>query len=129
MKEIQEILKKNDFDEEQVRKAYELSGHKSMIDIISMIKNAENKDNPLLTVEERVNRAIESLTSQYDFTPEQLKWLGYIREHLLVNLAIEKENFDLIPVFERHGGLAKARKIFGDRLDEIIEEINCKLAA
>lgn len=129
LKEIRQILKKNSFDEEQVRKAYELSGHKSMADIISMLKNADDKTNPLLTAEERVNRAIESLTKGHTFTTEQLEWLNYIREHLVINLAIEKDNFDVVPVLERHGGLAKARKIFGDKLDEIIEEINYNLAA
>jgi len=129
LKEIRQILKKNSFDEEQVRKAHEQSGHKSMADIISMLKNADNETNPLLTAEERVNRAIESLTKGHTFTPEQLQWLDYIREHLVINLAIEKDNFDLVPVLERHGGLTKARKIFGNELDSIIEEINYRLAA
>lgn len=129
LKEIRQILKQNSFDEDQLRKAHELSGHKSMADIISMLKNADNETNPLLTAEERVNRAIESLTKGHTFTPEQLEWLGYIRKHLVINLAIEKENFDMVPVLERHGGLAKARKIFGDKLDKIIEEINYNLAA
>jgi len=129
LKEIREILKKNSFDEEQLRKAYELSSHKSMVDIISMIKNADNWANPLLTAEERVNRAIDALTKEHTFTSEQLEWLNYIRQHLVVNLAIEKDNFDMVPVLERHGGLAKARKIFGNELDKIIEEINYRLAA
>ncbi len=129
LKEIRQILKKNSFDEEQVRKAHEFSGHKSMADIISMLKNADNETNPLLTAEERVNRAIESLTNGHTFTSEQLQWLDYIREHLVINLAIEKDNFDLVPVLERHGGLTKARKIFGNELDSIIEEINYRLAA
>jgi len=129
LKKIREILKKNSFDEEQLRKAYELSSHKSMIDIISMIKNADNKINPLLTAEERVNRAIESLTKKHSFTAEQLQWLAYIKEHLVVNLAIEEKNFDLVPVLERHGGRSKARKIFGKELDSIIEEINYNLVA
>lgn len=129
LKEIRQILKKNSFDEEQVRKAHELSGHKSMADIISMLKNADDETNLLLTAEERVNRAIESLTKGHSFTSEQLQWFDYIREHLVINLAIEKDNFDLVPVLERHGGLAKARKIFGNELDSIIEEINYRLAA
>lgn len=100
-----------------------------MVDIISMIKNADDRTNPLLTAEERVDRAIEALKREHTFTAEQLEWLNYIRQHLVVNLAIEKDNFDLVPVLERHGGLAKARKIFGNDLDQIIEEINYKLVA
>ena len=85
--------------------------------------------NPLLTAEERVNHALEHILSRHTFTAEQKEWLAYIREHLIVNLAIEKENFDIMPVLERHGGLAKARRIFGDKLDGLIEEINFNIAA
>lgn len=129
LKEIREIMKKNSFEEEKVRKAHALSGHKSMADIISMLKNADNEMNPLLTAEERVDKAIATLSQNHSFTAEQQEWLQYIREHLIVNLAIEKDNFDIVPVLERHGGLAKVRRIFGPELDSIIEEINYSLAA
>jgi len=100
-----------------------------MADIISMVKNADGAQHPLLTAEERVNKAISEILSTHSFNDEQKAWLGYIREHLVINLAIEKNVFDLVPVLERRGGLAKARKIFGPELDSIIEEINYKLAA
>lgn len=129
LKEIRQELKKNAFEEDKVRKAHELSGHKALADIISMVKNADNDRNPLLSAEERVNKAISDIIGSHTFNDEQKAWLEYIREHLVINLAIEKENFDLVPVLERHGGLAKAKKIFGPELDSIIEEINYKLAA
>lgn len=129
IEEIRQAMKQNSFDEKQVQKAHELSGHKSMADIISIIKNAENESNQLLTAEERVNQVIESLIRGHTFNPEQLQWLGYIKEHLIINLAIEKDNFDLVPILENHGGLSKVRKIFGNELEKIIEEINFKLAA
>jgi type I restriction enzyme R subunit len=129
LKEIRQVLKKNSFDEEKVRSAHAISGHKAMADIISMVKNADSTQNPLLTAEERVNKAISEILSTHSFNDEQKAWLGYIREHLIINLAIEKENFDVMPILERHGGLVKARMIFGAELDSIIEEINYKLAA
>lgn len=129
LKEIRNELKRNAFDEDRVRKAHELSGHKAMADIISMIKNADSEKTPLMTAEERVNQAIRAITKSHKFNDEQTTWLEYIREHLIINLAIEKENFDLVPVLERNGGLAKAKKIFGKDFDKMIEEINYKLAA
>jgi type I restriction enzyme R subunit len=129
LKEIRQALKKNSFDEEKVRHAHKLSGHKAMADVISLVKNADSEKNPLLTAEERVDKTISDILAKHEFNDEQKKWLGYIREHLIINLAIEKNVFDLVPVLEMHGGLAKARKIFGDELDTIIEEINYKLAA
>lgn len=129
LREIRQELKQHSFDEEKVRKAHELSGHKALADIISMVKNADNIKNPLFTAKERVNKAIADILATHTFNEEQKAWLEYIREHLVINLAIEMENFDLVPVLERHGGLARAKKIFGAQLDIIIEEINYKLAA
>jgi type I restriction enzyme R subunit len=129
LKEIRQELKKNDFDEGKVRRAHELSGHKALADIISLIKNADSEQNPLLTAEERVTRVIEAILKKHKFTNEQKEWLGYIKEHLIVNLAIEKENFDFVPVLERHGGLTKVQKLFSENLNQIIDEINYKLAA
>ncbi|GAK59892.1 type I site-specific deoxyribonuclease [Candidatus Vecturithrix granuli] len=129
LKEIRQILKKNAFEEERVRKAYMLSGQQALADIISMIKHADNAGCPLLTAEERVNRAISNILAKQAFTAEQRKWLEYIRQHLIVNLAIEPETFDLMPVFERHGGLSKARKVFGTELELMLAEINYELVA
>jgi type I restriction enzyme R subunit len=129
LKDIRQALKISFFDEEKIRDAHKLSGHKAMADIISMVKNADSAQNPLLTAEERVDKAISEIFSTLSLNDEQKTWLGYIREHLVINLAIEKEVFDLVPVLERRGGLAKAQKIFGPVLDSIIDEINYKLAA
>ncbi len=129
LKEIRQELKKNAFEEEKVRRAHELSGHKALADIISLIKNADSEHNPLLTAEERVNRVLADIMAKHTFNKEQKQWLEYIKEHLIINLAIEKDNFDIVPVLERHGGLARAKKIFGPELDKILEEINYKLAA
>jgi len=129
LKEIRQELKKNAFDEEKIRKAHQLTGHKALADIISLIKTADSDQNPLLTAEERVNRTLADIMAKHTFNEEQKQWLDYIREYLIVNLAIEKDNFDVEPILERHGGLAKARRIFGDKLDNLIAEINYKLAA
>ncbi len=127
--EIRQVLKKNKFDEDKVRHAHSLSGHKAMADIISLLKNADNSQNPLLTAEERVDKAISDLISTHSFNDEQNEWLRYIREHLVVNLAIEAKDLDQVPIFENRGGLKKAKEIFGKQLDTLIQELNYKLAA
>ena len=129
LRAIRDELRKKDFDEEKVRRAHKMAGHKALADIISIIKNADDGKNPLLTAEERVNRSLKAILAKHAFTEEQKQWLDYIKEHLIINLALEKDYFDLVPVLEQHGGLAKAKKIFGSELDKIIEEINYLLAA
>ncbi len=63
------------------------------------------------------------------FNEEQMKWLGFIQEHLAKNLTIEIGDFGNAPIFEMHGGLGKAKKVFKDELETLIAEINCAMAA
>jgi type I restriction enzyme R subunit len=58
-----------------------------------------------------------------------VKWLGFIREHLVKNLTIDVQDFGNAPIFEMHGGLGRAKKVFKDGLENLIAEINCAMAA
>jgi type I restriction enzyme R subunit len=62
------------------------------------------------------------------FTPEQLAWLGLIRDHIATSLSIEPEDFEYTPFGER-GGLGKAHQLFGEKLPELLDELNSVLAA
>jgi len=62
------------------------------------------------------------------FTPEQLRWLEMIRDHIAANLTIAPDDFEYAP-FSQQGGLGKAHQLFADKLGTIIEELNETLAA
>ncbi len=62
------------------------------------------------------------------FTPEQLAWLGLIRDHIATSLSIDPEDFEYTPFGER-GGLGKAHQLFGESLPALLEELNTTLAA
>ena len=62
------------------------------------------------------------------FTPEQLVWLGLIRDHLATSLSIDPEDFEYTPFGER-GGLGKAHQLFGEQLPKLLDELNEVLAA
>ena len=103
--------------------------HKALVDIISMVKHAAREQEALLTAEERVDRALQALRAGRTFTPEQEEWLEFIRRHLVVNLSIDRGDFEVLPVFTQRGGLGKARKVFGSELDELIRRLNEAVAA
>lgn len=63
------------------------------------------------------------------FTEEQLQWLGYIREHLIQNLSIDLDDFEYTPIFERHGGRSRVKKVFGNQLNQLIDDLNSAIAA
>ena len=94
-----------------------------------MVKHAARAEEPIYSAEERVGRALQKVTADKTFTEEQMIWLGYIREHLIENLTIDLADFDYIPAFERHGGKAIANKVFNNRLETLIAEINYAIAA
>ena len=129
LNDLQEKLMKNDFPEEELQKAHKLVYNKALVDIISMIKHGAKEESPLYTAAERVDRALKKVMADKTFDEEQAEWLGYIREHLVENLTLEMDDFDFAPVFERPGGIGKARKVFGEALETLIEEINYAVAA
>ncbi len=129
LEQLREKLKRSSFREKDLQKAHNHVYQKPLADIISMIKHAADFQVPILDAAERVNRAMASFTAGKQFTTEQLKWLEYIRQHLVQNLAIAEEDFKIMPVFERQGGLKKAKKVFGEELTNLIEELNSAVAA
>jgi type I restriction enzyme R subunit len=116
------------FTVEHLQKAHAIHYHKALVDIISMVKHAADKQNPLLTAGERVERALRKVTAGKTFSAEQQQWLDLIRAHLVENLSIEEDDFDFFPIFVRVGGMGKARKVFGAALPQLIHSFNRTLA-
>ena len=129
LEDLRKRLKRGSFKEKDLRRAYDYVYKKPLADIISMVKHAADFQVPILDAAERVDRAMEAVTAGKNFSPEQSDWLSYIREHLVKNLAIAETDFDELPVFERHGGLGKVKKVFGEDLRDLIEELNEAVAA
>ena len=113
------------FTEKNLRRAYS----KELADIISMIRHAAT-GGELLTAERRVDKALMKVKSDRAFTEEEGKWLALIRRHLIENLLLEKEDFDLLPIFTREGASwGKLNRVFAGDLEAIIHEINQAIAA
>jgi len=112
-----------------LQRAFHATHHKALVDIISMVKRAAIAESALLTAEERVDAAIQRIRDGHEFTQDQDLWLGYIRQHLVENLSIEKEDFDLIPVLSSHGGWGRADRAFDGNLPGLLAELNRELVA
>ncbi|MBI5510429.1 MAG: DEAD/DEAH box helicase family protein [Deltaproteobacteria bacterium] len=117
------------FTIENLQRAHEVHYHKALVDLISMVKHAADETKPLLTAAERVERAFKKLTAGETFTPEQRAWLDRIREHLIQNLSIEPDDFDIVPVLEQAGGYGAAKRVFGKRLGGLLRDLNALIAA
>jgi type I restriction enzyme R subunit len=117
------------FTEANLQRAYRAAHHKALIDIISMVKRTALDSSPLLTAEERVNQAVDRVIEGRELTDVQAKWMEYIRQHLVQNLSIEEDDFEVIPVLSDHGGWGRANRVFEGQLPELLGELNKELVA
>lgn len=116
------------FEEVRLRHAHQQK-FQVAADIISMVKHAAREEESLLTAEQRVERAFTRIRSTQTFTPEQQEWLERIRAHLVENLSIDREDFDIMPAFSHHGGWNKANRAFGGHLAKMLRRFNEEVAA
>ena len=62
------------------------------------------------------------------FNEEQMDWLRMIREHIVTSFHLDRDDLDMAP-FDGKGGLGQMYTLFGDQMDEVIDELNEALAA
>lgn len=60
-----------------------------------------------------------------EFTAEQIQWLKMIKDQIIANAAITVS--DIQDAFSDRGGLVKARKVFGDSLNETLTDLSVAL--
>jgi type I restriction enzyme R subunit len=109
------------------------SAKRILTDIVSLVRFALHEDERLVPHAVRVNERFESWLAQQQnhgrgFTEEQLRWLTMMRDHIATSLEIDVDDFELTP-FTDEGGLARASRVFGRELREIVRELNEALAA
>ncbi|OJV78765.1 MAG: restriction endonuclease subunit R [Bacteroidia bacterium 44-10] len=115
-------------------KVKSLTSVKKLIDIVSIIRFELGYSKELDLYAAEVNLKYRDWIfakragNPYYFTPEQDKWLQMIRDHIAVSLSITKDDLNLAP-FDDEGGLGKFYQLFGNKYEEVLEEINEALAA
>ena len=62
------------------------------------------------------------------FNEEQMDWLRMIRDHIVTSFHLGRDDLDMAP-FDGKGGLGQMYRLFGDRMDSVIDELNEALAA
>lgn len=129
--ELREVLSRapEHFTETNLERAFRAKYRKALVDIISMVKRAAIDGSLLLTAEERVTAAVAKVSEGRPLSDDQQQWLGYIEQHLIENLSIDRDDFDLIPVLSSHGGWGRANQIFDRHLPELLEQLNEELVA
>jgi len=109
------------------------SGQRLLTDIVSLVRFALHQKDELVPYAEQVRDRFGAWMAQQtsrgrSFTPEQVRWLEMIRDHVATSLEITVADFDLTP-FTEEGGLGRAAQVFGKDLRPLLEELNEVLVA
>ena len=109
------------------------SGKRLLTDIVSLVRFATHKDDELVPFGEHVRARFERWMAQQAnrgraFTPEQVRWLEMMRDHVATSVEMTVEDLDYAP-FAEEGGRGKAVQVFGEDLQKVLAELNGVLAA
>jgi len=102
--------------------------------LVSLIRKVCGIDSTLTAYDKTVDKNFQDWVwkrhsgAGEKFTEEQMEWLRMIKEYVVNSFHIEKEDFDLNP-FNAQGGLGKMWQLFGEKTEQIINELNEALAA
>ncbi len=102
-------------------------GERVLTDLISLVRCVVQLEDELVPYPNLVQgRYQDWLAAQEadgrEFTPEQRRWLDRIAEAVGLNLAFTQE--DLQDYFFDEGGLLAARRLFGEELPRLLDELN-----
>jgi len=144
IKQLAEAIEKPPYrlTQEQIWQAYQqiekskvkgAGPQKLLTGIISLIRFAIGESDVLEPFTETVNDRFYKWLSEQEksdrkFTPEQIEWLTMIKDHIATSLAIQMDDFEYAPFYEK-GGVVKVYQIFGKELSSVLEELNEALAA
>lgn len=123
LKSLKLELDRNRFTEVQLNSAWkELRNEDITADIITFVRRL-SIGSPLISHEERIKKAVNKLKKNHSFSKMELDWLGRIENYLLHESVLEIEAFET-GAFKSKGGFKAINKIFGDKLEQIVSELN-----
>ena len=109
------------------------SGHRINTDLVSLVRHALGHTNELVAYPDLVDERFKAWFHQQQtlgrhFTEDQTAYLRLIKEHIAASLAVAPADLQ-DPPFSTHGGLGRARQLFGNDLNPLLEELTLALAA
>ena len=102
--------------------------------LVALVRRVCGLDEALTRHSDRVRRNFQTWVlnrhagAGEKFSEEQMAWLRMIRDHLATSFTIERDDLEMAP-FDARGGLGRMYALFGDRMDDVMSEMNQALAA
>ena len=107
------------------------SSQRTLADIVAVVRYAIGDAEELAPFAQGVEERFQGWLAMQEtagraFTPEQVRWLEDIRDHIAGSVSISMADFQYAP-FNQQGGLGKAYQVFGDDLPDLLAEMNLAL--
>ena len=142
IQEVHERMKEAGLDANRVWHAYGVAGAEGasgrgavakLVDIISMVRYEIGQEKVLTPFAAHVNARFkdwifEKNAGAEHFDEEQMEWLRMVRDHISTSVGITVDDLELTPFGER-GGLGRFYALFGDKYEELLQEMSYALAA
>lgn len=128
LKELMLALDQAGFNTPSLKAAWKEAKNEDIAaDIISFIRTL-SLGSSLVSHEERIKRAVDSIRKLKDWNKIQLKWIERFELQLLRETILRKEDLDQ-PPFSENGGFDRLNKLFEDELEQVINQLNQNLYA
>lgn len=104
-----------------------------LIALVSLLRRITGIDSKLTGYDVTVDKnfkdwLFKKQAGSIKFNEEQMSWLRMIKTHIIDSFHIEMDDLDYTP-FDAEGGRGKMWQLFGENMNEIIDELNEVLAA
>lgn len=101
----------------------QLTNEEMAADIISLIRRYAI-GSALISHEERIKKAVDRLRKAHTFTMQEQNWIKRMEDYLLNESVLNVQVFDEDSRFKAQGGFAKINKVFGNKLESVVLELN-----
>lgn len=124
LKDLRLTLDREGFTTQQLNTAIsELTNEEMAADIISLIRRYAI-GSTLISHEARIRRAVDKLKKAHKFTAIEQKWIGRMEKYLMEESVLNISVFDEDTRFRSEGGFKKIDRIFQNKLENIVLELN-----
>ena len=102
--------------------------------LIALIRRACGLDEVVSPYSETVRKNFQSWIMAHHsgggdkFDEEQMNWLRMIRDHIISSFHMDRDDLEMSP-FDAKGGMGRMHQLFGEQMDEVINDLNEVLAA
>ena len=124
LRSLRLTLDREGFTTQQLNTAVsQMTNEEIAADIISLIRRYAI-GSTLISHEARIRRAVDKLKKAHTFSRQELNWITRMEKYLMEESVLNVTVFDEDGRFKAQGGFAKINKVFGNKLESIILELN-----